>query len=122
MAKSRRPSGSRRGYQRSDRVNQLLQRVLAEELRRIDREELGLVTITGVEADPEVRSARVFLDHLDDDMAAVLAELRPRLQRAINDQARLRNTPELSFHPDPAIAAGQRIDELLRRTDEGDDE
>ncbi len=56
----------------------------------------------------------------DDEAAAVLAELRVRLQRAIGDQARLKRTPELAFRPDPAVRGGERIDEILRdiRSDE----
>lgn len=120
MARRRRPAGSgRRGYQRTERVNHLLQEVVAEELERIDRDDLGFVTITGVVVDSELRQAKVFLHRLDDDTAEILAELRPRLQRAIADQARLRRTPELVFLPDPAIAAGERVEEILHGLDEG---
>ena len=37
-----------RGYDRTDRLNELLIRILAEELEIIDDEVLGFVTVTGV--------------------------------------------------------------------------
>ena len=40
-----------RGYDRTDRLNELLMRILAEELELIDDEVLGFVTVTGVQTD-----------------------------------------------------------------------
>ncbi len=44
MARRRNPS---KAYRRTDRLNELLREVIAEELGRIDDEDLELVTITG---------------------------------------------------------------------------
>lgn len=111
------PAGTKRDFPRVARVNELLREVLADELERIDREDLGFVTVTAVQADPEFRTATVFLDHLDDERAAALEQERGRLQRAIAAQVRLRNTPTLRFLPDPAIDAGERVDHILRALD-----
>lgn len=105
---------SQRRYPRVARVNELLREVLAEELERIDDRRLGLVTITGVTTEPDLRHARVWLASLDDDTAAVLAGHRARLQAAIARQARLKRTPELSFDADPAVAHGNRVEDILR--------
>ena len=40
---------------------------------------------------------------------------RPELQAAIAREVRLKRTPTLSFMADPAIAAGERVEEALRR-------
>lgn len=103
-------------YSRLDRVNEALREVLGDELERIDDERLELVTVTGVRVDPDLRHARVWFDTLGDHetVAEALAEQRVRLQAAIARQMRLKRTPELSFSPDPAIAVGTRVEEILR--------
>jgi ribosome-binding factor A len=109
------PAGGRHRYSRSARVNELLRQVLADELERlVDPDEIGLITITGVETDPEMRHATVWVDHLDGGAAAALAALVPRLKRSVADQVRLKRTPDLSFAQDPAIDTGERVDEILR--------
>ena len=135
MARRRNPPKS---YRRTDRLNELLREVIAEELGRIDDEDLELVTITGVTVDDELTVATVYFSSLlvDDqalaagepatdggagDEAAVAGRLeshRVALQSAINRQTRLRRTPILSFRPDSGVREGARIEEILRRIDE----
>ena len=43
-----------RGYERTERLNELLVRILAEEVERLDDDRLGLITITGVETDRDL--------------------------------------------------------------------
>ena len=50
-----------RGYDRTDRLNELLIRILAEELEIIDDESLGFVTVTGVQTDRSLTQAKVFV-------------------------------------------------------------
>ena len=42
-----------RRYPRTARVNELVREVVAEELERIDDERLELVTVTGVDVEPD---------------------------------------------------------------------
>ena len=107
---------AQRGYTRLDRVNEVLREVLADELERVNDERLELVTVTGVRADRDFRHARVWFDTLGsrEEVAEALAEYRVRLQAAVGRQLRLKHTPELSFDPDPAIATGTRVEEILR--------
>lgn len=127
----KRSSGTAKDYPRTARLNQLLQEIVAEEIERLDDERLGLFTVVGVEVDPDLRHAVVWytawgLDEIEapDDAASVelaeaLVEHRPRLQRAIGRQARIRRTPELSFRPDAVIRQAERVEQILR--DLGDD-
>lgn len=103
-------------YPRVARVNELLREVVAEELERLSDmdERLGLLTVTGVEADPDLRHATVLLDSLSDESEAALAEARARIQGAVAHQVRMARTPRLAFSADPAVQAGERIDALLR--------
>lgn len=120
-----RAQGRGRGYARVARVNESLREVVAEELERIGDERLDLVTITGVRVDPDLRRALVWFSALTDPAAVagsttateapadLLAEHRIRLQAAVGRQLRLKRTPELRFRPDPAIALGTRVEDIL---------
>ncbi len=102
-------------YPRALRVNQVLRQVLAEELERLaDADELPMVTVTSVEVAPDMRTAVVYLASLDDETAEVLEDRRRHLQRTVGDQMTIKRTPRLSFKADPAVAAGSRVEELLR--------
>ncbi len=112
-------SDGRRQFPRTARVNHLVQEILADNLARIDDERLQGVTITGVEVDSDLARAVAFYDSPagpegDEAILAALSELRPRLQSAVNREAKLRRTPALVFRPDPAIRTGERIDQILR--------
>ncbi len=110
-----------KGWSRRDRVNEALREVIAEELAIIDDDRLQLVTVTGIRVDPDFRRALVWFSALSPLSAAdpteviqALGEYRVRLQGAIARQLRLKRTPELTFQPDPAIAVGTRVEEVIR--------
>ncbi len=110
---------ARRQYPRVARVNELLREILGDTLERIDDDRLQLLTLTGVECEPDLRRAKVYYDSLDgpegdEIVLAALAELRPRLQAAVNREARLKRTPELRFEPDPAVRTALRLEAVLR--------
>jgi len=107
-------------YARSLRVNEVLRQVLAEELERLSDadERLSMLTVTGVDAAPDLRQARVYLGSLSDDASEALAERRAHLQRAVGRQVRMKRTPLLTFEVDPAVEAGNRVEDVLRRLGE----
>jgi ribosome-binding factor A len=108
--------GGVRGYPRSARVNEILREVLAEELERMEDTDgrFGLLTITAVQCDPDLRHALVLLSSMNEDEEAALSASRARLQAAISSQVRLKRTPQLSFVADPAVAEGQKIEDIIR--------
>lgn len=112
------PSGAHR-YPRTARVNRVLREVVADELERVgaDDPRLGLLTVTAVEVDGDLRHAKVWLSSLGDDTAEALEEQRLRLQGAIARQVRMKHTPLLSFAADPAIASGARIEQIIKELD-----
>jgi len=95
----------------------LLREVLAEELERFadTDERLRLPTVTGVEITADLSSAKVYMSSVDDPVAEALTEHRAHLQRAIGRQVRMKRTPKLVFVPDPAVAEGAKVEEILRR-------
>ena len=107
------------GYVRTDRLNELLVRILAAEVERLDDDRLGLVTVTGVETDRNLSQARVFVvaEIPDDELVDLLEEHRVRLQRAISAQSRLRRVPPLLFVADETVRSADRIEAILRELD-----
>jgi ribosome-binding factor A len=95
----------------------VVRRVLAEELERLaDADErLRLITVTAVDTAPDLRNAVVFLSSLTEDAAEGLAERRSQLQHEVGRQTRMKRTPRLEFAVDPAVVAGGRVDDALRR-------
>jgi ribosome-binding factor A len=108
--------GTPRKYPRSARVNEVLREVLGEELERLadTDDRFGLLTITAVECDPDLRHAAVLFSSLEKEGADALADVRIRLQAAVSHQVHLKRTPQLRFLADPAVAEANRIEDILR--------
>jgi len=104
-------------YPRTARVNALLLEVLAQAVERASDEDerLGLLTVTGVKVDADLRHATVFFASLTPEVAEVLEEHRISFQATIGRRVRMKRTPTLRFLPDPAVAAGERVENALRR-------
>ena len=113
-----------RHYPRTARLNALLTEIIAGHFERVDHDDLGFVTITGVEVDADLNVCQVYVSTLaepdpvqDDIVLDALADERRNVQRAIANQAKLRKTPEVVFAFDPAVRAGAKIDSILATLD-----
>ncbi len=105
------------------RINESMREVLSEAIRDLSDPRIGFVTITGVKCARDFRSAKVFVSVLGDTDAqkrsfAGLRSCQGLLQRAVAQQVKLRNTPQLEFVPDDTIDQALRIEKLLH---EGED-
>lgn len=109
-------SGSGPRYPRTARLDEVMLEVLATELERLDDPRLDLVTLTGVDVTNDLSYATVWFTSHEDDAAAqaALDKAAPRLRGVLGRSVRVKQVPELTFKVDPAIAAGGRIDALLR--------
>ena len=110
---------SSRHFPRTARINEVLREVIAEELEQIGDDGLDLVTVTGVNVDPDLRHATVWFSALTGasgiaGATKALAEHRVELQAAVARQVRMKWTPLLQFKPDPAITEGMRIEDVIR--------
>ncbi len=103
-------------YPRTARVNEVLREVVAEALERMadTDDRLRLLTVTSVDITPDLSRATVYLSSLPPPAIEALAEQRTQLQRTIGRQVRMKRTPLLVFEPDPAVAHGLRVEEILR--------
>ncbi len=109
--------------QRMRKVNELLREVIAAEVTRLTDPRIGFVTITAVDTAPDLRHAKVFFSVLGDDEAKAdtqeaLTHASRKIQAEMGRQVRLKYTPKLSFHPDEALERGLRLNELLHRLEE----
>ena len=102
------------------RLNDLLREEISDLLRREteDPELQKLISITEVDLSGDLRLAKVYFSALGDEqeLARILRALRKAarfFRRELARRLNLRHTPELEFLPDPSIARGQRILELL---------
>lgn len=111
---------SKRGpNQRLRRVNEILRSAIADEVHDLKDPRLGFLTVTGVEAAPDLRNAIVYYSVLGDDevkegTAAALAAAASRVRAAVGGRVRIKYLPELRFVIDPSIEQGERIDRILR--------
>ena len=107
---------SSRRYPRTARLNELIREIVAEELESISDEDerLDLVTVTGVDADADLRRATIFYSARHQGAGDALEEHRWKLQAEINRQTRFKRTPQLAFAEDPGVSSGWKIEAVLR--------
>lgn len=106
---------------RQERVSELLR----EELSILISTELtdprledALVNVTDVRVAPDLRSARVFVEHVlpprsSRQVLAALQHAESFLRQALAENLNLRFVPELFFQIDTTEESAHRIDELL---------
>ena len=105
---------------RIGRINEEIQRELADQLRRLKdpRVSSGMVSIIRVDTTGDLRYARVYVSALDKSREKeVLKGLKSAsgfLRRELGRALQLRYTPELQFIADDSIQHGAHILEVLR--------
>ena len=105
---------------RMERVNQLLREELSDLARRqLKDPRLGtLMTITEVDASPDLRHARVYVSVMGDaeeQQAAIdaLSAAAGYLRRGLRGRLKLRHIPELQFQHDTTMERGSQLLSLI---------
>jgi ribosome-binding factor A len=113
--------------ERMRRVNESVRQVLAEALPELKDPRIGLVTVTGVETSPDLRSAVVYVSVLGSarkrrntlvGLEAAHGVLQSRLAREL----RMKRTPQLTFEYDPSVERGVRMSRLIDELAPEDDD
>jgi ribosome-binding factor A len=104
--------------ERLRRVNEAIREVVSEALGELKDPRIGFVTVTGVEASPDLRHARVFVSVLGSEKARDrtiegLEAAHGVLQARVNRELRLKRTPRLTFEYDPTVERGVRMSRLI---------
>ena len=108
------------GQQRVERVQDFIQQELSKIIiTELKDPRIGFVTVTGVEATGDLRSAKVFISLMGSEEAKKatwvglqhsLGFLRTEVGRRLG----IRHTPELTLHLDTSLDNSEHIEKLLR--------
>lgn len=104
---------------RMPRLNEQLKREITEIVRfEVNDPRVGFVTITGVEATPDLMEAKVHVSIMGEEEAEEeslegLRAAAPFIRTALAQRLSIRRIPELVFEPDRSLAHAQRIERLL---------
>jgi ribosome-binding factor A len=111
---------SKRGFDRTQRVADLIQRTLAQMLLRdMSDERFHLVTVTSVEVARDMSHAKVYVSVLMDDeikiknTVAALNRAVKSLRYQLAKEVKLRIVPDLKFVYDAATAHGFHVSTLI---------
>ena len=105
---------------RMRRVNEAVREIVSARIAGgLGDPRIGFVTVTGVEASPDLSHARVFVSVLGGDVErtetlAGLGSAHGVMQQDLARELRMKRTPTLEFVLDESIDRGMRITELLR--------
>lgn len=112
---------------RPERVANAMRKEIADlienDLR--DPKVTGMVSVTDVEVNPDLSMAKVYVSVLagHGDLEAVLSGLHratPFIRSQLARRIGLREMPEIRFYHDASIERGARVEELLRKIQEGE--
>jgi ribosome-binding factor A len=103
---------------RMRRVNEALREVLSEAVGELKDPRIGFVTVTGVQASPDLRHARVYVSVLGPERKRertleALTAAHGVLQARVNQELRMKRTPLLAFEYDPSVEHGVRMSQLI---------
>jgi ribosome-binding factor A len=104
--------------ERMRRVNEAVREVVSESLGDLNDPRIGLVTVTGVDASTDLRTAVVYVSVLGNErkIKQALEGLQAAggvLQARIGRELRMKRTPQLAFEYDPTVARGVRMTQLI---------
>jgi ribosome-binding factor A len=104
--------------ERMRRVNESLREVLSEGIAELKDPRIGFVTVTGVQASPDLQQATVYVSVLGSARKrarslAGLASSHGVLQQRVNRELHLKRTPQLTFEYDPTVERGIRLSRLI---------
>lgn len=115
---------------RTDRVDGELQReiaaVISGELKNREPELKGLISVTGVDAAPDFKTAKVYVSIYavsEEEKKTSLAIIRANaglVRRELARVMRMRTVPALTFLEDGSMAYGSHMDELFASLHEAD--
>ena len=112
---------------RPERVANAMRKEIADLLENELRDPgvTGMVSVTDVEVNPDLSMAKVFVSVLaghgnSDTVLAALHRATPFIRHQLARRIGLREMPEIRFYHDTSIERGARVEDLLRRIQEGE--
>ncbi|CAH1070165.1 Ribosome-binding factor A [Candidatus Nitrotoga sp. 1052] len=106
-----------KGYARTDRIAEQIQREVAQLLRlEVKDPRVRMITLTGVEVTKDYSHAKVFytsLDGISDAVQQGLEHASGYLRSQLAHTMKLRIMPQLHFIYDPSIERGAHLSQLI---------
>ncbi len=108
-------------FKRSDRVSNLIHRALSDIIENNLRDSrIGMVTVTGVKLEKDLKNARVYISVFGDDKTIELSidtlnNASGFIKTRLSKKVYLRNIPAIKFFYDSSMVDGMQIDKLLNR-------
>ncbi|MGH8244848.1 MAG: 30S ribosome-binding factor RbfA [Gammaproteobacteria bacterium] len=108
-----------REFSRSRRVADLIQRELAVLIQReLDRDRVGLITLSAAEVSPDLSQAKIYFTSLDasldeGDLTKELNRMSGHFRHGLARCLRLKSMPALKFVFDRSIERGSRLSSLI---------
>jgi len=106
-------------FKRSDRVSHLIHRAVSNIIENDlwDRR-IGMVTVTGVELEKNLKNAQVYVSVLGDDQAIELSidtlnNASSFIRARLGEKVYLKYTPAIKFCYDSSVVNGMHIDKLI---------
>lgn len=106
-------------FSRTDRLNELVQRELAQMIQQeVKDPRLGMVTVSAVEITRDLAYAKVYVSIYDTDdkikqNLAILNHAAGFLRSMLAKRIKIRTVPELHFIYDNSIVEGQRLSSII---------
>jgi len=103
------------------KLNESVRAAIAEVLvSEVQDPRLELATVTSVDVSPDLRYADVFVtahggERRYAELLAGLESAKGRIRAALGERVAMKYLPELRFHIDESVDAGQRIERAIRR-------
>ena len=111
---------------RIQRVNELLQREISEQLRQNYRTDAVKITISDVETSSDLRNTRIYYSVLGDeadlrDAARLFRKIGKDLRERVSKRVILKYFPRFEFVYDPSLERGAGILDLLDELEQEND-
>ena len=120
MARRRYEERDRAPSIRPDRIASLLGQIIQERIMRgfADPRIRGMISVTGVDVSPDLRSAIIRVSVLPESAAKLtvggLSSVTGILRRTIRDETSLRKVPELEFRLDDSLKRDAALEAAIR--------
>ncbi|ARJ40072.1 30S ribosome-binding factor RbfA [Sporosarcina sp. P21c] len=109
---------------RANRIAEQMKKELGDIIgQKLKDPRIGFVTVTGVDVTGDLQQAKIFIsvlgtDKEKEDSLLGLSKAKGFIRSEIGQRIRLRKTPELEFEIDESVAYGNRIESLIRKVND----
>jgi ribosome-binding factor A len=113
-------------YKRSQRVSDLLREEIADIIiYRLKDPRIGFITVTGVDVTDDIKIARVYVSVFHDEERKTTLEIlnaaKNFIRSELSKRLRMKFIPSIEFKLDTSIEYGNRIEKLLKESQEKGD-